>query len=413
MLINRDIIITGIQSWNIAIGSNCKNIALELAKHNRVIYVNPPTDRLSHLRNPKATQQLKHLERDRKSNLFLQQINTNLWVFQPKIMLESISRLPFNALFDFLNRINNDRFAREIKKAIQHLHFTNYIHFCDSDMFRSLHLKELIKPKLSVYYTRDNLLAVKYWQQQGLRIEPQHMRKADLILANSTYLAQLAKRYNAHSFFVGQGCDTAAFEPHFAFQTPPELNDLPKPLIGYIGALKTLRLDVSVLEYLAKNRPEWSIVLVGPEDAEFQKSALHQYKNVHFIGRKEEHELPECLNALDVAINPQLINEVTQGNYPRKIDEYLAMGKPVVATKTEAMAYFADHVFLPQSHQEWASAIEQALNTNTPEEVSNRITFATEHTWSNNVREIGRQILLREHSINKAKGERSIPESHL
>jgi hypothetical protein len=31
------------------------------------------------------------------------------------------------------------------------------------------------------------------------------------------------------------------------------------------------------------------------------------------------------------------LNETTKGNYPRKIDEYLAMGKPVVATKTIAM----------------------------------------------------------------------------
>ena len=36
MIKNRDIVVFGIQAWDIEIGSNCKNIALEFAKNNRV-----------------------------------------------------------------------------------------------------------------------------------------------------------------------------------------------------------------------------------------------------------------------------------------------------------------------------------------------------------------------------------------
>jgi glycosyltransferase involved in cell wall biosynthesis len=63
---------------------------------------------------------------------------------------------------------------------------------------------------------------------------------------------------------------------------------------------------------------------------------LHGYTNIHFFGAQDVNRLPEYIKA-DVCINPQLLNETTKGNYPRKIDEYLAMGKPVVATKTIAM----------------------------------------------------------------------------
>ncbi|HAI83429.1 MAG TPA: glycosyl transferase family 1, partial [Chitinophagaceae bacterium] len=87
----------------------------------------------------------------------------------------------------------------------------------------------------------------------------------------------------------------------------------------------------------ATAKPEWSLVLVGPEDEAFKQSALHQLPNVHFLGSKQPEALPEYVAAFDVCINPQLLNEVTIGNYPRKVDEYLAMGKPVVATQTEAM----------------------------------------------------------------------------
>ena len=41
----KDIVITGIQPWDIEIGSNCKNIALEFSKKNRVLYINAPLDR--------------------------------------------------------------------------------------------------------------------------------------------------------------------------------------------------------------------------------------------------------------------------------------------------------------------------------------------------------------------------------
>ena len=399
MLTNRDIIITSIQSWDITIGSNIKNIAMELSKHNRVLFVNPPFNRLSVIRKQNRKRSLNGKKHDPECGLMLQRLNVNLWIFQPEEIIESISQLPINSLFDYLNKKNNIRFANEITEVVQHLGLKSFIHICDSDMFRSLHLKELLKPAMSVYYTRDNLMAVKYWQQQGLRIEPKHMAQADLVLANSTYLADMAKQYNRNSFFVGQGCDTTAFQHPNDNAIPEEFRDVRGPVIGYIGALKALRLDLSVLEHIARQRPNWNIVLVGPEDDAFQKSPLHSYPNVHFLGSKAEKDLPLYLSAFDVAINPQVLNEVTRGNYPRKIDEYLAMGKPVVATKTEAMGFFSDYVLLPANKSEWISSIESALQSTAAEEVLKRQSFASEHTWANNVQEIGRQIIRREQEI--------------
>jgi glycosyltransferase involved in cell wall biosynthesis len=71
---------------------------------------------------------------------------------------------------------------------------------------------------------------------------------------------------------------------------------------------------------------------LGPEDNVFTHCKLHGYTNIHFLGAQDVNRLPEYIKAL-MYINPQLLNETTKGNYPRKIDEYLAMGKPVVATR--------------------------------------------------------------------------------
>ena len=150
----------------------------------------------------------------------------------------------------------------------------------------------------------------------------------------------------------------------------------------------SLRLDLEVLEYIAENRPEWNLVLVGPEDDAFKASRLHQLSNVHFLGNKTADELPSYLGCFDVAINPQVINPVTIGNYPRKIDEYLVMGKPTVATRTEAMSVFADYTYLAKNMEEFIICIEKALEEDTEERRQQREMFAKQHTWENNVKEI-------------------------
>ena len=392
MLENRDIIIVGLQAWDIEIGSNCKNIALELAKNNRVLYVNSPLDRITRFRQQKAEKIKKRIKVLKSGTPEISVISSNLWNLFPATLIESINWIRLPILFDWLNYVNNKRFAKQIRLAIDQLGFRDYIIFNDSDMFRSFYLKELLKPDLYIYYTRDNLVAVDYWKKQGLRIEALHMKKADLVVANSTYLAALAKKHNPDSFYVGQGCDVSKFDSNQITSVPSDISSIPKPVIGYIGALLSLRLDIEVLEYVAKTRREWNLVLVGPEDEVFKSSRLHQMGNVHFLGNKKENELPSYLSQFDVAINPQVLSPVTIGNYPRKIDEYLSMGKPTVATRTEAMSVFLDYTYQAENKEEYIILIDRALSENNVQRNLQRIVFARQHTWENNVSEIFKAI---------------------
>ncbi len=392
MIKDRDIVMVGLASLDSRIGSNVINLAEVFSKHNRVLYVNYPMDRLTLWRGRQDTiiQKRKKVLRGKIPDM--EQVNENMWSFFPKTILESINQLPVNWLFDILNRINNKRFAREINRAIKILNFKDIIIFNDTDMFRSFYLKELIHAKTYVYYTRDNMLAVDYWKRQGTRIEPALMKKVDLIVANSTYLADIGKRYNPHSYYVGQGCDVSLFDKKLIKEVPPDLKPIKKPVIGYIGVLYTLRLDIDVLVHIAKSRPDWSLVLVGPEDEEFKASELHQIDNVYFMGRKKMEELPAYLSGFDVALNPQKLNEVTIGNYPRKIDEYLAMGKPTVATKTKAMEVFEKWVYLAKNKEEYVLLIEKALAENTPEKEAEREEIARSHTWVANAEAIFEKV---------------------
>ncbi len=392
MIKNRDIIMVGLASFDSHTGRNVINLARVFSKHNRVLYVNYPMDRLTLWRerhDPIIQKRKKSLKGEMPD---MEQVNDNMWSFFPKTILESINQLPVNCIFDILNRINNKRFAGEINRAVKKLNFKDIIIFNDTDMFRSFYLKELIHAKTYVYYTRDNMLAVDYWKRQGTRIEPALMKKADLIVANSTYLADIGKRYNPHSYYVGQGCDVSLFDKKLIKEVPPDLKPIKKPIIGYIGVLYTLRLDIDLLVHIAKSHPDWSLILVGPEDEEFKTSELHKIGNVYFLGSKKAEEVPTYLYGFDVALNPQKLNEVTIGNYPRKIDEYLAMGKPTVATKTKAMEIFEKWVYLAKDKKEYVQLIEKALKENSPEKEAEREKTAQSHTWDANVEAIYEKI---------------------
>ncbi len=386
---NRDIIIVGQQPWDVEIGSNCKNIAEEFSRHNRVLYVNSALDRLNQLKNrhdPKIKFR-SAIVNGQQSGLF--KVHDKLWTYYPDSINESINWIHHRAAFDYLNKINNRRFANSIEKAVMQLGFKNYILFNDSDIFKSFYLPELLKPAVSIYYSRDYLLTVDYWKFHGRELEPQLIAKSDVCAANSTYLTRYCSEYNPDSYYVGQGCDLNMFTNFDrSASAPQDIAGLKQPVIGYVGALQSIRLDIQLLQYIATQKPEWTIVLVGPEDEAFKASPLHQLGNVKFLGPKPPGLLPAYINAFDVCLNPQILNQITIGNYPRKIDEYLAMGKPVVATRTEAMSIFEPYTYLADTGHDYVRLIQEALHEHHNSLQQQRIGFAETHTWANSVNAI-------------------------
>jgi len=398
---NYDIVIVGQQPWDVEIGSNCKNIALELSKYNRVLYVNSPLDRATIFRHGSKPDIKKRIDLLRGKTNDIIQIQQNLWTYYPDTVIESINWIKNQSIHNFFNKINNKRFSNSIDKAITELDFKNYILFNDNDIFRCFYLKELLKPKISIYYSRDYMLAVNYWKLHGKELEPKLIAKSDLCVANSVYLANYCKQYNKNSFYIGQGCDIAEFA-HFKGEVPADLAEIKKPVIGYVGALQNIRLDIKLLKHIALQKPEYSIVLVGPEDDEFKKSDLHGIDNIHFLGAKPADQMPAYIKGFDVCLNPQIVNEVTIGNYPRKIDEYLAMGKPVIATKTDAMSVFKDHTYLCNTYEDYLSAIKKALEDDSPAIQLERVKFASTHTWENSVKKLFKSIQLSGYNLLKS-----------
>jgi teichuronic acid biosynthesis glycosyltransferase TuaH len=383
---NRDIVLFSFLPWNSDIAFNFKDMAYELARYNRVLFIDRARDRSTVL---KMAFSRKTGSKNDPQNL--KKIQDDFWVLSPQSLLESGNWSPNYAVFDFFNRINNRRLAVEIKKAIRTLGFNNTLFINDNDFFRGLYLKALLPVRQYIFYIRDFLTAQAYFKKFGPRCEMEMIQKADLVVANSAYLAEYAGQWNPNSVDIGQGFDTVSYAKA-SLPEPDDMKAIPRPIIGYCGAVTALRLDEGLLLHVAASLPGMSLVLVGPADTVFAGSTLWDMKNVYFLGAKKPEDTPAYIHQFTICINPQRLNPLTIGNYPRKIDEYLAAGKPVVATATRAMEMFRKYVFLCHNGQEYVDAIRELTrkeDKTTDFENAKRRDFALTHTWENSIGALG------------------------
>ena len=383
-----DIIIVSSQQWYTDIGSTCKNIAHEFARHNRVLYVNAPLDRKTVLYSKDDANIKRHLDIVNNKSETLFEVEKNIWNYYPTTKIESINWIPSTNIFSIINKRNNKKFAKDIKVAIDRLGFKDFIIFNDNDIFRSFYLKEFLKPKLYIYCNRDNLLGVDYWKKHGVQLEAELIAKSDLTVANSTSLTDYSLKHSRNSYYFGMGCNIELFNGRKQLDVPEDMKNIPHPIIGYVGVLTSLRIDVEIIKTIAKAFPNYSIALVGPYDLFKEKDQLDGFSNIYYLGKKPVSALPSYIQAIDVCLNPQAINDITIVNYPLKIDEYLAMGKPVVATRTDAMEMFRGHIFLPETPADYPQAIAEALATDNVALKEERVQLAESHTWEKAVERI-------------------------
>lgn len=389
---NMDIVMFSFQSWDTEIGSNFKDMAIELAKNNRVLFVNRALDRSSLYKHKNEAVTKTRLASIKKGINEIEQVAPNIWIQNPRVIVESINGIPFAGLHDWLNKINGKRLAKQINKAIAQLNFSNVLLINDNDFIRGFYLKEMISCSEYIFYIRDYMLGVDFFKRHGPRLEKGMMEKADMVVANSTYLADYARKNNPHSFYIGQGCD---FTPFLAVDDsiPDDLATIGHPIIGYTGFISAWRIDIDIIKHIAEQCPLYNIVLVGPVDWMFKKEALSHLKNVHFLGGKPPAVLVNYIKHFDVCINPQIMNEITTGNYPRKADEYLAMGKPLVATATDGMKMFDSYCFLCRTKEEYAEKINYVIDNRGLADndaiKQQRKEFALSHTWEDSIGMLG------------------------
>ena len=143
------------------------------------------------------------------------------------------------------------------------LNFNDCLMINDNDFFRGLYQKSLLPIREYIFYIRDALTSQPYFRKYGPRCEMEMIQKADLVVANSGWLAEYAGQWNPNSVDIGQGCNLEAFIKD-DLPEPPDMKSIPRPIAGYCGAVSSMRLDEPLLVHIARSLPEISLVLVGP-----------------------------------------------------------------------------------------------------------------------------------------------------
>jgi glycosyltransferase involved in cell wall biosynthesis len=215
--------------------------------------------------------------------------------------------------------------------------------------------------------------------------------RSRLVFATARGLAERHRETNEKTFLVGNVADFDHFAPaadrSIAAADVALLNG---PVIGFAGNFLAGKVDFALLEAVATSRPEWTVLLVGParEDTRAALGGIARKENVRWLGRIAYEDLPRYVAAFDVATIPYLRNPYTRSCFPLKTFEYLAAGKPVVASGLPELAGMDPHVVVADDADAFVAAVEDALLHRSDAEAAARQEIAAGNTWETRTRRL-------------------------
>ena len=224
----------------------------------------------------------------------------------------------------------------------------------------ALPLALALEPVGIVYDCMDALASFKDAPPKLLEREALLLEHADVVFTGgpSLYRAKLGKHSNLHCF--SSSVDTTHFA---AAQNVKEAKDqlvISHPRLGFFGVIDE-RMDLKLLDDVAKARPDWQIIMVGPV-VKIDPESLPKRDNIHYVGQRTYADLPSYLAGWDVCLLPFALNESTRYISPTKTLEYMAAGLPIVSTPiTDVAEPYADIVQIASTSEEFVAACERAL----------------------------------------------------
>jgi glycosyltransferase involved in cell wall biosynthesis len=273
-----------------------------------------------------------------------------------------------NALFCALNARLLDRFlAREatLRRGVDLV--VNY-----SPAHTALQLLDRVPHRRLVYDCTDDWLAVQGIPEFLPDDESALLARADLTMVPSRRLEEF-KRGRARRL---------ARVPHGAFVerflVDPLVHAPGDPLtLLYYGHLHAQHLDFTAIDTLARARPAWRVILVGPV------KTPHAFpSNVVLPGQQPHEQLRDFVRSADLLLLPYAVNEYTRAVLPAKIYECLATGRPIVSSPLpDLKADFSAYLRFASRPTEWAESVELALRDDSPAARDSRIEIARENTW--------------------------------
>jgi len=209
-------------------------------------------------------------------------------------------------------------------------------------------------------------------------------RRADAVIVCSERLYEMKQPLTSRLRLIPNGVDAAHYQKVLdgTGPLPPKARDWPAPVLGYTGTIHPDRVDVDLVEALARAFPQGTIALIGPNFLPAGEQArLESCANVVLTGPVPYAELPEHMRAFDVCITPHRMTAFTESLNPIKLWEYLAAGKPIVATDVAGFRDYPRFVRTARDAEGFIAQVRQALGESRDTQLARRAQ-AEGHSWA-------------------------------
>ena len=368
------------------------HILTKLSNYYKVLWISPPLYWSAVLRRKVKFSQIYQRG--------LQKISQSLWCYAAIIPADFTpkrvnSRFPkwISKLYSsswkclYVLKIKRLQKLMKIEKVILYIWRPEFADYIDT-----------LKEKIICYHIVDEYTFDPDFNHPTSDTEKWLIRKSDMVFIHSKTMFEKKGHLNPSTFYIPHGVDFKQYS-EIQINDPHEIEDVlskPHPRIGYVGHIKR-HLDLQLLLKLSQERENWSVILIGKirenhTDIQEEIRLLKERKNVYFLGSKNHDDLPKYINQLDVCLLCYKKTQYTKYIFPLKFFEYLASGKPVVATKLPNLEEFNDLIYFAEGYKGWIEKIDCAINRDSKEEKEKRIQYAKKNAWDDRVNFIKSKI---------------------
>ena len=352
-----DVILFSTADWNSRYWTNKQHVASQLAERgHRVLYVETVGLRRPGLNRSDAARIIARFQNRLSAAATVRE---NVWRLSPLT-------IPFGHRSPLVTYLNGQHLRKRIarwmaaNRVVAPMVWTYHPYVRDIPHF--------IGASKLVYHCADNLGAIPGVDVQSFEAaESKLLAAADVTFTTSRALQERCSAIaGSRAHYFCNVADVAHFgSARGVRQLPADLERIPKPRLGYLGALSDFKLDFDLLEWIAQRRPDWHLVLIGDEregQADERLARLAGRGNVHLLGWRPYAQLPQYMAGLDVGLLPELVNDYTRAMFPMKFFEYIAAGLPVVSTPLDAIREFSALYRAASGAESFVGEIEASLD---------------------------------------------------
>ncbi len=207
------------------------------------------------------------------------------------------------------------------------------------------------------------------------------LRAADIIFYSGRKLLAEADKGCEKSYLLEQAVDFAHWSRVGQGTLPvaPAVASIPRPRLGYFGAIEPWLIDQELIKQASRIRPDWHWVFIGNKSRGMEIESL---PTVHFLPAVPYADLPHYAAGFDVCVLPwETERAFTSYGSAIKVREYLATGKPTVISPLPEYEPMRDVLRIARSREDFLRLVDEALLESDPRAVTARQNAVAAGTW--------------------------------